>query len=50
MGRHDRRLSMKMRRRKAQAKKKGREARVVDERKARLSAVKKPGKKAAAAT
>jgi hypothetical protein len=47
MGRFDRRLSMKMRRRKAQAKKKARAARKVDERKVRLSSAKKPAKKSA---
>ena len=39
MGRFDRRLSLKMRRRKAQAKKKARAARKVDERKVRLASV-----------
>jgi hypothetical protein len=48
MGMFDRRNSMKMRRRKAQAKKKAREARKVEERKARLApATKKSAKKGA---
>lgn len=48
MGRFDRRNSMKMRRRKAQAKKKGREAKRVADRKARLGATtKKSSKKSA---
>jgi hypothetical protein len=50
MGMHDRRRSLKMRRRKAQAKKKGREARKLDEHKARVAALKKPAKKSAAAS
>jgi hypothetical protein len=46
MGRFDRRLSLKMRRRKAQVKKKNRARRRADERKARLATTgKKPAKK-----
>jgi hypothetical protein len=47
MGRFDRRNSMKMRRRKAQAAKKARAHRRADERKARLASSKKPAKKSA---
>ena len=51
MGKFDRRHSMKMRRREAQAKKKVREARVVTDRRARLAAAgkKQTGKKPALA-
>ena len=51
MGKFDRRHSMKMRRREAQAKKKAREARVVTDRKTRLSVAgkKQVGKKPAVA-
>ena len=50
MGKFDRRHSMKMRRREAQAKKKGREDRAVAERKTRLAAAgkKQVGRKPAA--
>ncbi len=45
MGRFDRRSSMKMRRRKAQAKKKNRARRRADERKARLATLSKKSTK-----
>ncbi len=52
MGKFDRRNSMKMRRRKAQAKKKGRAAKKVEARKSRVGAApaKRTTKKSAAAS